>query len=54
MTHNIALPDLPSCHTLQVRAKYLGGIRLLCDCFHMHSLQMMPLLSSPLGLFSIG
>jgi len=52
MTHDIALPDDPSCLTVQVRAKYLGGIHLLCGCLHMHSLQTNPLLSSLLGLLS--
>ena len=38
VTHDITLPDLSSCHALQVRAKYLGGTHLLCECLHMHSL----------------
>ena len=54
MDHNIALPNLPSCLAVQVRAKYLGGIHLLCELFHMHSLQMNPRFSSFLGLLSTG
>ena len=52
MDDDSALPDLPSCFALQVRAKYLRGIHLLCGFFHMHSLQMNPHFSSPLGLLS--
>lgn len=40
MDHNIPLADFPSCAALQIRAECLGGIHLLCDCLHMHSLQM--------------
>jgi hypothetical protein len=36
MDDNIALPDLSSCHARQVRAKYLGGIHLLCECLHVN------------------
>ena len=39
MDHGMALPFLPSCRTLPVRAKYLGSIHLaLCLCFHTRSL----------------
>ena len=52
MTDDSALPNLPSCFALQVRAKYLGGIHLLCEFFHKHSLQMNPHFSSLWGLLS--
>ena len=41
MTDNIALPNLPSCLAVLIRAKYLRGIHLFCAGFvHMHSLQV--------------
>ena len=41
MTHDIALPNLSSCHALLIRAKYLSGIHLFYARFvHMHSLQI--------------
>src|SRR5215813_13443888 len=40
MTEDLALPNFPSCHAVQVRAKYLGGIHLLCYCVHSHRLQI--------------
>jgi len=39
MADTIALSAFPSCHAVQVRAKYLGRIHLLC-CFHSHRLQI--------------
>ena len=33
MDHDIALPNLPSCLAVQVRAKYQRGIHLFCACF---------------------
>jgi hypothetical protein len=36
MNDKIALPDLSSYHARQVRAKYLGGIHLLCECMHVN------------------
>jgi len=39
MNDNVLLPDLPSCRTLQIRAKYSGDIHLaLCLRFHIGSL----------------
>ncbi len=41
MDHDIALPDVSSCFTVLIRAKYLHCIHLFCACFfHRHSLQI--------------
>ena len=38
MDHDIALPDLPSCLTLQIRAELPGSVHWLCLSFHTNSI----------------
>src|SRR5258708_3262161 len=52
MADHIALSAFPSCHAVQVRAKYLRRIHLLCCCFHSHRLQIDALFF-PLPLTSV-